>query len=507
MNHPYPPQVQLKESLKKAIDQNLFAYERKLSEWMSIMLADYNDQMPMDTLFSALVVKHNSLNAKALEWLTLRLQGDFQANPLRKGQVLASIGDLHSNKNELRKLLKSEGIGYSAKINNQVTHILIGHRLSEDALETLLASQQQFVLMTEAMLLEFKKECSDTFLLGETASETQIAQVSELLLHPDEANVELAFSLLKSGGVPKELITELFIVYRFSDNATLSGKAQKMLKLHGSVALQELMPKLKRNWWSVQYEDWLAKTELKAWKIFQYAYLSQPTNFNLLKKAMDTTPADEITTFLCTAMEKWQVSAHPESLYIPAEFDFETYFDIVYHQSNLKTFYIDARPHQRLKALPIGISRLIHLEKLIIETALSEFPKELQQLPSLKSLKLNVLSIRSLKGAFDSGFQNLDTLIMRQLRLTELPFGIGNLSKLKFIDLQGGDLRSLPPDFRSLTNLEELILTNNKFNTIPDVLFLMPQLKKLHLSGYWSEKEIRNLAALREALPNTVVLF
>jgi hypothetical protein len=39
------------------------------------------------------------------------------------------------------------------------------------------------------------------------------------------------------------------------------------------------------------------------------------------------------------------------------------------------------------------------------------------------------------------------------------------------------------------------------------VLFLMPQLKKLHISAYWPEKEIRNLELLREALPDTKVIF
>ena len=507
MNSPNQHQEQLKESLQRLIKKQEATDSAALADWMPILLTPYNATIPTAHLLHALTAKHSSLNAKAIEWLTQRFEATYNAKPLTKDMVMTVIGTIHSNKNDLKKSLKSAEIGYASQLHTEVTHILVGHRLKMTDFELLSSLSEEFILLTEPMFIQFQSSLSDTFLTGEAVEAAQIQQVSELLLHQDEVNVEIGLNLLKSGGVPPELISELFIIYRFSANSKHSKLAQKLLKMHASVALQELMPKLKRNWWSLQYEDWLKQTELQPWKIYQYAYLQEPNNHNLLKKAIDATPATAMTTFLYQAMGKWTLYGEPESISIPAELDFEMHKDLIYRQQNLKSIYVDARAHHRIKTLPSGIAQLVHLEKLTIKTALQEFPKEIQQLPALKYLDLNMLSIRELRSIFDKGFQNLQTLIMRQMRLPELPFGIGNLAQLKYLDLQGGDIKALPADFRQLKQLEELNLNMNRFQTVPDVLFLMPQLKKLHISAYWPEKEIRNLELLREALPDTKVLF
>jgi Leucine-rich repeat (LRR) protein len=507
MDSPNQHQEQLKESLQRAFEKQEATDSAALAHWMQILLTPYNPTLPTTHLLHALTAKHHILNAKSIEWLTQRFEAIYRAKPLIKNRVLTIIGTIHSNKNDLKKSLKSAEISYTTTIDETLTHVLVGHRLKMEEFEQLSTVAEDIVRLTEPMFIQFQSGLSETFLTGDAVEAAQIQQVAELLLHEDEANIEIGLNLLKSGGVPPELISELFIIYRFSSNTKHSKFAQKLLKIHGSVALQELMPKLKKNWWSLQYEDWLKQTELVPCKIYQYAYLQEPGNHNLLQKAIDSTPATAMTAFLYQAMAKWTLYGEPESISIPAELDFETHKDLIYRQQSLKSIYVDVRAHHRIKTLPKGISQLVNLEKLTIKTALHEFPKEVQQLPALKYLDLNMLSIRELKDIFDSGFQNLQTLFMRQMRIHELPFGIGNLAQLKYLDLQGGDIKALPPDFRQLKNLEELNLNMNRFQTVPDVLFLMPQLKKLHISAYWPEKEIRNLELLREALPDTKVIF
>ena len=63
-------------------------------------------------------------------------------------------------------------------------------------------------------------------------SKQEIHNLKQLLLHPQATNNLLALEMLKSSGVPKELLTELLILTKQSVNATIKKEARRLLELN-----------------------------------------------------------------------------------------------------------------------------------------------------------------------------------------------------------------------------------------------------------------------------------
>ena len=102
-----------------------------------------------------------------------------------------------------------------------------------------------------------------------------------------------------------------------------------------------------------------------------------------------------------------------------------------------------------------------------------------------KVYKLNLSNqIITLTNEDWAKFINLENLILKNDHLQEFPVGIFSLKNIKFMDLSGNDFKTLPQNFVSMTNLEELYLNNEKNIDLPstlEVLSKLPKLKSLHL--------------------------
>lgn len=105
-----------------------------------------------------------------------------------------------------------------------------------------------------------------------------------------------------------------------------------------------------------------------------------------------------------------------------------------------------------------------------------------------KVYRLN-LSNRNFKMPSDSiwlKFKNLEYLSFKNDHLTSLPAGLGNLKKLKVLDLSGNDFKVLPQSFSRLENLTELYLNDeNKMDINKSLLVIkdLPNLRILHLEN------------------------
>ena len=83
-------------------------------------------------------------------------------------------------------------------------------------------------------------------------------------------------------------------------------------------------------------------------------------------------------------------------------------------------------------------------------------------------------------------FTNLEYLSLKNDHLKTIPFGIGNLKKLKVLDLSANDFKTLPPSFSNLLNLTELYLNDEKkidMNKSLLVIEDLPNLRVLHLEN------------------------
>eukprot|EP01018_Ginkgo_biloba_P021748 Gb_15441 [translate_table: standard] len=148
---------------------------------------------------------------------------------------------------------------------------------------------------------------------------------------------------------------------------------------------------------------------------------------------------------------------------------------------NLKTLILKACGN--LSSIK-GLEKLHSLESLEISECLKELPERFHELPlryldlsgcsSLGSLPMRFGELRSLEdlylrhclnlSALPDGFGNLTTLrwlsFLSCRKLTTLPNGFGNLKSLRYLELDSTKLDRLPPDFKHLSCLNELCMTN-----------------------------------------------
>ncbi len=72
-------------------------------------------------------------------------------------------------------------------------------------------------------------------------SKEEIQNLSNLLLSQDDANTQVAFEIMKHNTFPKELITEVFGVFKITNNKNLKQQSKEMLEKHASKGVHDLM--------------------------------------------------------------------------------------------------------------------------------------------------------------------------------------------------------------------------------------------------------------------------
>ncbi|XWS39317.1 hypothetical protein CRYUN_Cryun18bG0041200 [Craigia yunnanensis] len=142
--------------------------------------------------------------------------------------------------------------------------------------------------------------------------------------------------------------------------------------------------------------------------------------------------------------------------------------------------------------LPRTIGLLVSLEVLILSgcSKLDDVPRELHNMKSLKVLNLyetaiyklkSWMSWLSLKRSKELGFfwaslpYSLVKLSLKSCKLSDdvMPSDLSSLPSLKCLNLSRNPLRSLPESIRSLTKLDELLLTSCiKLQVIPKLPIL-----------------------------------
>lgn len=152
---------------------------------------------------------------QALNELETRLcQGPLAAQRLPKtGDKLIVRGKLNGKISELKHRLQEQGIQTGVKLTNQTTHILVGSMPGD--LQPVL--EQGLLLLTEQQLIAHLNQVQKPYLLDTNRAEG-VEQVRALLHSEQLENILLGLQFIKSGGFPQELLTELFLIYKFNKN-------------------------------------------------------------------------------------------------------------------------------------------------------------------------------------------------------------------------------------------------------------------------------------------------
>jgi len=164
-------------------------------------------------------------------------------------------------------------------------------------------------------------------------------------------------------------------------------------------------------------------------------------------------------------------------------------------------FYGDAP-----KELPEAIGNLKNLKKISLSEGLEKFPASIFRLENLENFIIHSRKITELPEAIGN-LKNLKRFYS-YASLEELPANIGSLEKLEFLGLVSERLKILPDVIGDLKNIEELELSKTALTTLPETIGQLIKLKILELppSLETLPKEISNLKYLETLdLSRTVV--
>ncbi len=263
-------------------------------------------QAPMSAILQASRSNDPLLNEAAQAQLASRYAQS--PKPLHRGASLQVRGDVPFKKTDIKERLQALGIAYSPTLKADTTHVVVGKKNKD-------TSEREGLIWLSAADLDqfFKREEAQYIAQADTKAEEgkhTIAQLSALLLSPDSPTVQVGVEMLKGGGVPKELITALFAVFK---NPKLDSKmradVKKMLLLNGSPQLIKNLA-LKGKLFSPHASpstvhrvllEFIAGTELEGLKI---AYYLQKFGINTETSIAHLLPAAERLPYLRQLLQK-----------------------------------------------------------------------------------------------------------------------------------------------------------------------------------------------------------
>jgi len=137
---------------------------------------------------------------------------------------------------------------------------------------------------------------------------------------------------------------------------------------------------------------------------------------------------------------------------------------------------------ETINTLPEGIRQMKNIVELeILNTGLTTLPEWIGELTKLKSLELQINRKLTHLPASIGNLVNLERLILRTNILTRLPASIGNLRNLENLELNNNKLTTLPASIGNLTKLRTLDLSGNKLTTLPTSIGKLRNLEDLNL--------------------------
>jgi len=383
----------------------------------------------------------------------------FEDHPLNSDTALFVFGKPTLSKSEIRSILKEKGISYQTKIDSSTTHLLVGNSGIKDY--SLLANSK-YTLISQQAFQQYANAVTKPYLLEEE-NKDNLTHISSLLLSTNPENQSLGLELLKGGGTPKELLTELFTIFKFSEDKKVTAKAKKLLNANASTKVLEKL-KLRINLRIVKdsyntgnkLEELTEGSQLEVWKIAQYAYQYRPKIWApQIPLGLKNAPKDIAISFLISAVQQ-QINAGVYTI----EPNLLPYIDLLYQNCNFLKFI----KFNRLAKNIDGISALTSLERItfyFIENA--HFPNDLHLLPKLKSVDFT----RTTTEDWSS--------VLKQL---------AQISTLKNFSLWSSMEAGLHPDLVKLQSLEYFSCYNvslQKEST--EILAQLPHLTRLDVSS------------------------
>lgn len=395
-------------------------------------------KVALSDLLDTYGIGNSVLKELALQEVFERLQ-TFDEKEFSSESQLLILGKTIQSKKAIKESLKPLSIATTSKITPKTTHVLLGKNIKKIAL----LKDTKLVALNENQLNKFVDTYAPAYLIK--ASDTKAhttTQLRNLLASFEVDNIHVALSLMKTGGVPKELLTLIFAIHKMHPDAKVVRQTKKLLSLNGSSTLLE---KLKKR-------------------------------FQLKKYSQGYFPIKKYIDFICldTEIDKLELTRYI-LIYSNYEYPYNGVFlDVIKEISD----------EQREKELQY------YWDNRIKNGSVSILAGDGAALASLYKrqdvTELLVYNAGRLDARYPiAGMKNLQTLILsHSVRKFPLPKDLGQLQNLKVLQLLNiiGFEAAAWEQIYTLPNLEELHLAAEHILIAPEALKI-PTVKKLVLSG------------------------
>ena len=256
----------------------------------------------------------------------------------------------------------------------------------------------------------------------------ELENLSKLLLSADEANLEIAFELIRQGGATKDLVTELFAIYKM-DIRRYKREAKELLEgIAPNVA--GLAEALKGR-----------------------AYLDSTASSSNIKKYVKKCP-----------------SIDPKKLTLAIYNKYDSGYQYIF--SNFSDDEIEPLVAPKIKGNKLDLVRKV----------ISKIPKALSRFEDLEIIDFRYNAIGSLPTYIDK-LKSLKELRLRSNNIKKVNKNIAKLKHLEVLDLCWNKVVSLPDELANMESLKELYLDYNSFKEFPEVVTKIPNLEKFSFTS------------------------
>ncbi len=206
-------------------------------EWFFDVFKDQkNLSIPKDwnlaRLTQGLNIPYKKLTRNIQKYLQELPLNKTAAESLKSGSVCFFDGKMLEKKAVLKEKLSLLNIKISDTLNDSVTLIILG---SKPTASIAFFQQKEIPFLLESQLYERIKRVGEEekyFIVEETVGETTMFEnLKQLLSSSDAASVKIGFSMLKSGGVPNDIIEDLVILCKTAKDESVRTEARKILRL------------------------------------------------------------------------------------------------------------------------------------------------------------------------------------------------------------------------------------------------------------------------------------
>jgi uncharacterized protein (TIGR02996 family) len=447
-----------------------------------------------EQLLYALDNNVKTVRTRALELLEKQLESPLASHPIEQGSVVALLGSVNIDRKALKSRVEAAGARLATKVTQQTTHVLLGekpggkqHGLGE--LPVLL--EQHVVALAAARKAGAKKQGTKKKGAVTAGAALSVTRLAPDLRSKDDARVRAAVEALQGhGGIPKELLPELFLVLQ-DTSLEKKGKGRKLAKkLFAAYAPAKLRKAV--------------ATHMKT-SVLLAGETKQAERLTAL--ARQAGAEIDMRRLARLMVEDFGGDASLDSLGSGCGFQ--------YLLSRGEADEIRWALGKRIKGKRIDLSRLeldtlpdlsaFSLEEVdASNNHLTKLPIELSALPGLKTLDLSDNYLRSLPRSLKQ-FAALRTLDLSRNRFMSFPKGVVTLPALRELDLTAdtwGETRitSIPREIVSMKSLEVLRIENGRVAVeVPEEMSAMTWLKQLKVT--WEGASKTPPAALKKLLP------